>query len=147
MKVEAGFARRITAIAKSLQVERICMRPSWIAPRHFDLIYVANFNVKTEGIDGSRCSHWTYIRRKDIRSAVVICEDVRSANISENVRSASITCEHVPADVICEYTRTENTRDEDVRSAGIICKNVRSADVRVRGEDVRSADVRCEDVG
>ena len=60
MKVEAGFARRITAIAKSLQVVRICMRPSWIAPRHFEFVYVANFNTKTEGIDGSCCSHWLH---------------------------------------------------------------------------------------
>ena len=60
MKVEAGFARRITTIAKSLQVGRICMRPSWIAPWAFDFVYVATFNMEAEGIDGSRCSHWLH---------------------------------------------------------------------------------------
>ena len=69
-------------IAKSLQVGRICMRPSWIAPWECCFCLCCKFNTETEGIDGSRCSYMvTYIPCKEIRSADVRCENARSTDV------------------------------------------------------------------
>ena len=77
MKVEAGFARRITTIAKNLQVGRISTRPSWIAPWTFWVCLCRKFQHE------NRRHRWqpllslvTYIPCKDIRSADVKCENV-----------------------------------------------------------------------
>ena len=46
------------------------------------LVYFANFNTETEGIDGSRCSYMvTYIPCKEIRSADARCENARSTDV------------------------------------------------------------------
>ena len=164
MKVEAGFARRITATAKNLQVGRLCMRPS--CAKAFWLCLCGKFQ------HGNRRHRWqpllslvTYIPYKDGRAADVRREDVRTADVRcEKVRTADVRCEDArsankrwedarAADIRCEDVRSPDIRCKQIRSAGVTCEHVpadvRCEDVRsvnMRFEDVRSAGVRCEDV-